>query len=138
MQAPSAGDQQPWHFVLITERATLDAIPGFHPHAKMVFEAPAAILVCGEPSLERHKDYWVQDCAAATENVLLEIADRGYGGVWLGVYPRMDRVEGFRRLLRIPESVVPFALIAVGRPGESKTPKNLFRPERVHDNAWTG
>ena len=78
MNAPSAGDQQPWHFVVITERSLLD------PHAKMLREAPAAIVVCGDPSLEKHKGYWVQDCSAATENILLEIADRGYGGVWLG------------------------------------------------------
>lgn len=136
MNAPSAGDQQPWHFVMITERSLLDTIPSLHPHAKMLRGAPAAILVCGDPSLEKHKGYWVQDCSAATQNILLEIADRGYGGVWLGVYPRMDRVEGMRVLLGIPESVIPFSIIAVGRPAEEKEPKNVFRPERLHDNGW--
>ena len=138
MNAPSAGDQQPWHFVVVTERSLLDAVPSFHPHAKMLLEAPAAIVVCGEPALEKHKGYWVQDCSAATQNILLEIADRGYGGVWLGVYPRTDRVEGMRALLGAPESVVPFSIIAVGRPAEEKEPKNVFRPERLHENRWTG
>jgi len=138
MNAPSAGDEQPWHFVLVTERSLLDAVPSFHPHAKMLHEAPAAIVVCGDPALEKHKGYWVQDCSAATQNILLEIADRGYGGVWLGVYPRTDRVEGMRALLGVPESVVPFSIVAVGRPAEEKEPKNVFRPERLHENRWTG
>jgi nitroreductase len=138
MNAPSAGNQQPWHFVAITERSLLDAVPSFHPHAKMLREAPAAIVVCGDPSLEKHKGYWVQDCSAATQNILLEITDRGYGGVWLGVYPRTDRVEGMRALLGIPETVVPFSIIAVGRPAEEREPKNVFRPERMHENRWAG
>jgi nitroreductase len=136
MNAPSAGDQQPWHFVLITDRKLLDAIPTFHPHSKMLAEAPAAILVCGDLSLEKHQGYWIQDCSAATENILLEIADRGYGGVWLGVYPRMDRVKGLRNLLQIPEHIVPFALVAVGVPNEQKEPKTVFREERIHMNGW--
>ncbi len=136
MNAPSAGDQQPWHFILITDRKLLDAVPAFHPHSQMLHEAPAAILVCGDLLLERHKGYWVQDCSAATENILLEIADRGFGGVWLGVYPREERVNGLRKLLDIPEHVIPFALIAVGRPAEHKGPKNIFREERIRTNAW--
>ncbi len=138
MNAPSAGNQQPWHFVVITDRAVLDKIPEVHPYAAMLKEAPAAILVCGDLTKDTHKDFWVQDCSAAAENILLEIADQGFGGVWLGVYPRTDRVEGMRALLGAPESVVPFSIIAVGRPAEEKEPKNVFRPERLHENRWTG
>jgi nitroreductase len=136
MNAPSAGNQQPWQFVIITERKLLDEIPKIHPYAQMLHQAPAAVLVCGDPDLEKHEGYWVQDCSAATENILLEIADRGFGGVWLGVYPRTDRVEGIRRLLKIPERIIPFALIAVGHPAERKEPKNEFRKDRIRYNYW--
>ena len=136
MNAPSAGNQQPWRFVIVTERSILDKIPGIHPYAEMLKQAPAAIIVCGDLDLESHKGYWVQDCSACTENILLEIADQGFGGVWLGVYPREERVEGLRKLLNIPENVVPLALIAVGYPAEQKPPKNEFDKSRIRYNSW--
>jgi len=136
MNAPSAGNQQPWRFVIVTERSILDKIPGVHPYAEMLKQAPAAILVCGDLGLDTHKGYWVQDCSACTENILLEIADQGFGGVWLGVYPREDRVDGLRKLLNIPENVVPLSLIAVGYPAEDKPPKNEFDKSRIRYNSW--
>ena len=136
MNAPSAGNQQPWHFIVINDRVKLDAIMNIHPHSKMLKEAGVAILVCGDLSLQPHEGYWVQDCSAATENMLLEITEKGLGGVWLGVYPREDRVKGLQSLLRLPENVVPFALVPVGYPAENKEKKNIFRPERIHINEW--
>ncbi|MBN2323943.1 MAG: nitroreductase family protein [Spirochaetes bacterium] len=136
MNAPSAGNQRLWRFVIITERSILDEIPSVHPYSSMLKEAPAAILVCGDMDLEEREGYWVQDCAAATQNILLEIADRGYGGCWLGVYPREDRVEGLRRLLNIPGHIIPLSLIAVGIPAEKKPPKNEFDKSRITFNRW--
>jgi nitroreductase len=136
MNAPSAGNQRPWQFVIITERKLLDEIPKFHPYSLMLHEASAAILVCGNLECEKHKGYWVQDCSAATQNILLEITDQGLGGVWLGVYPREDRVEGLRKLLNIPEQIIPFSLIAVGYPAEEKPPKNEFDHSRIKYNRW--
>ena len=137
MSAPSAGNQQPWHFVVITEKNLLDRIPEFHPHALMCREADLAILVCGDPSLEKHKGYWVQDCAAATENLLLAVHALGLGGVWVGVYPRDERVAGFRKLLNIPEEVIPFAVIPIGHPAEQKPPRpDRYNVARVHNNRW--
>ena len=71
MSAPSAGNQQPWQFVIITERQKLDVIPTFHPYAGMVKLATVAVLVCGDTRLDKNKGYWVQDCSAATQNLLL-------------------------------------------------------------------
>jgi nitroreductase len=136
MNAPSAGNQQPWHFIVINDREILVEITKIHPYAQMLDQASCAILVCGDLDLEKHKDYWVQDCSAATQNILLSIADRGFGGVWLGVYPRQDRVEGIRKLLRIPERIVPFALISLGVPAEEKKPRDEFKKERVRYNFW--
>ncbi|MGA2479498.1 MAG: nitroreductase family protein [Spirochaetia bacterium] len=136
MSAPSAGNQQPWHFITITDRSLLQKIPEFHPHSRMLKDAPAAICVCGDPALEKHPGFWLQDCAAATENILLEITAQGYGGVWIGVYPVEDRISNLRRLLGIPENIVPFCLISLGRPAERKEPKDLFRADRVHLEKW--
>jgi nitroreductase len=136
MNAPSAGNQQPWHFIIINRRELLEEITRIHPYAQMLHEAPSAILVCGDLDLERHEGFWVQDCSAATENILLEIVDQGFGGVWLGVYPKKDRVEGIRALLGIPKRIIPFSLIAVGRPAEKKEPKREFREERIRYNEW--
>jgi nitroreductase len=102
MAAPSAGNQQPWRFVVMTDRTALNSIPTFHPHAKMVLEAPCAILVAGDLTAEKHKGFWVQDCSAAVENMLIAIQDKGLGAVWLGVYPREERVAGFRNLFSLP------------------------------------
>ncbi|ABZ84064.1 NADH dehydrogenase/nad(p)h nitroreductase, putative [Heliomicrobium modesticaldum Ice1] len=136
MSAPSAGNQQPWHFVVIRERALLDQIPAFHPYAGMVKQAPVAILVCGDETMEKYKGFWVQDCAAATENLLIAVEALGLGAVWVGVYPEANRVEQFRKLLAIPDHVIPFALIPVGYAAEKPAPANRFEPSRIHYDRW--
>jgi nitroreductase len=136
MCAPSAGNEQPWQFVIIDQRPILDEIPRFHPYAKMVLEAPVAVLVCGDMDRDLHKGYWVQDCSAATENLLIAAVEKGLGGVWVGIYPRDERVRALRELLEIPESVVPFALIPLGYPAEEKQAANRFDAGRVHYNRW--
>lgn len=136
MAAPSAGNQQPWHFIVLDDRKVLDAVPEHHPHSSMIREAPVAILVCGDISAEKHQGYWVQDCAAATQNMLLAVTDLGLGAVWLGVYPREDRVRGLRGLLGLPEHIIPFSLIPIGRPAEEKPPAGRFDSGRIHYNRW--
>jgi len=136
MYAPSAGNEQPWDFIIINERGILDKIPEFHPHAQMLKQAPAAILVCADITREKHKDMWIQDCSAATENILIEITAQGLGGVWLGVYPREERIKGLKELLAIPAHVIPFSLIAVGFPAERKLAADRFNPQRLHLNKW--
>lgn len=136
MNAPSAGNEQPWHFVIIHDRKILNAIADFHPFAQMAREALVAILVCGEPDLEKHKGLWVQDCSAATQNMLLEITSLGLGGVWVGVYPREKRMDGIRELLKMPSNIIPFSLIPLGYPAEKKEPNNKFLPDRVRLNSW--
>jgi len=137
MAAPSAGNQQPWHFVVITDRARLDAIPAFHPYSKMVLQAPAAILVCGDPDGKKWPTFWDQDVGAATQNILLAARDLGLGTVWVGVYPEKDRMEGFRKLLGIPENIIPFSFIPVGWPEGHFEAVNRFRPELVHQENWS-
>jgi len=137
MSAPSAGNERPWHFIVLTDRALLDEIPKFHPYAAMLKQASVAILVCGDVNLEKHKGYWVLDCAAATENMLLAVHARGLGAVWCGVYPTEDRVVNLQKLLKLPDHIIPFSLIPVGFPAaEARPAGDRFDGSRVHDNTW--
>jgi nitroreductase len=136
MMAPSAGNQQPWQFVVVDDRAILDQIPQIHPYAAMTAESPLAILVCGDLSVEKHKGYWVQDCSAATQNLLLAAHALGLGAVWTGIYPRQDRVEAFQKLLRLPSTVMPLALIPMGYHAERSGRVERFDSSRVHHNSW--
>jgi nitroreductase len=136
MQAPSARNQQPWQFVVIDDRVVLAKIPTFMPNAAMVAKAPLAILVCGDLGLEKSEGYWVLDCAAATQNMLLAAHALGLGAVWCGVYPREPRMEGLRRLIGLPENVIAHGLVVLGYPGEQVQPEDRYRSERVRRNHW--
>ena len=136
MYAPSAGNQQPWHFILLDDRRLLDEIPKFHPYALMLREAPAAIVVCGQPHASKFKDLWVQDCSAATQNLLLAAHAQGLGGVWLGLYPDEERVDRVRDLLKIPYDTLAFSLVALGHPAMTPKPPERFVPEKIHRNGW--
>lgn len=136
MSAPSAGNQQPWRFVVINERELLDAIPDVHPHSRMLLQAPLAILVCGDLQIANRADFWVQDCAAATQNLLLAARALDLGAVWTGVHPRQERQEGLRDLLHLPQHVVPFALVAIGHPAVEQMQVDRYNEERIHYNKW--
>lgn len=136
MNAPSAGNEQPWYFIVVDDRKILDHIPTFHPHSKMLYEAPLGIVVCADISNVKYPEYWPQDCSAATQNILLAIADMDLGGVWLGVYPREDRVKKLQELFGLPGHIIPFSIIALGYPAEQKPPKDIFEPHRIKHNSW--
>jgi nitroreductase len=134
--APSAGNQQPWHFIIIDDRNILNVIHTFHPSAKMLIDADKAILVCGDLNLEKLKGYWMIDCAAATENILLAAHAMGLGACWLGIYPREGRVAGMRKLIQLPVHIIPFALLSLGYPAEKKSFEERFNTSRIHHNKW--
>lgn len=136
MAAPSAGNQQPWQFVVITDKKVMHGIPQFHPYAEMLREAGCAVVVCGDLSLERHKGYWVQDCSAATENILIAAQSIGLGAVWLGVYPVEERVTALKRLLELPQDIIPLCILSIGFPAEKKEPADRYDKSKIHMNRW--
>ena len=136
MAAPSANDHRPWHFIVVRKREILEGITKVHPFSDMLKQAGAAIAICGDRALERQEGYIVEDCSAATQNILLAAHARGIGGVWLGVYPRSDRMEGIGRVLGIPDTVVPVSIVSLGYPAESKPRENRWLQERVHIDHW--
>ena len=136
MFAPSAGNEQPWQFIVLDDRKFLDEVPTICATASMCRQAPLAILVCSDSSLEKYPGFWVQDCSAAMENLLLAAHALGLGAVWAGVYPMNDRVEAFRNRLYLPEEITPFALAVLGYPNEDPATPKRYKEERVHYNGW--
>jgi nitroreductase len=132
MSAPSAGNEQPWHFIIINDRKILDEIPKVHPYSQSIKTASVAVVVCGDLKLEVHKDFWVQDCSAATENILIAAVGLGLGTVWIGVHPVADFVRTVRKILSIPKKVTPLCLIYVGYPLDGKPARTQYDEQRVH------
>lgn len=138
MAAPSARNLQPWAFIVVTDRGIMNTLADRLPYAKMLNEASAAIVVCGVPEKagDSPEGYWVQDCSAATQNILLAIESLGLGAVWTGVYPRPDRVDIVREVLGIPQNVFPLNVIPVGYPKGENRPKDKFKPENIRWEKW--
>jgi len=136
MSAPSAGNAQPWHFVVVTDRKILDGIPEYSPYAAMCRHAPAAVLVCGDLSLEKFPGYWALDCSAAIQNMLLAARALGLGTVWTGIYPTEDRIVAFSKNFNLPENVKPHSLVVMGWPDAEFKRQDRFKPERIHRNTF--
>lgn len=134
MAAPSANNRQPWHFIVVKDRALLNSIMQAHPYTKMLAQAPMAIVVVADTATS--SSYFQQDCAAAIENLLLAARALGLGTVWCGVYPNQDRVTAIAELFKIPEPFAPIAVIAVGHPAEEKGRVDRYQESRVHHNTW--
>lgn len=136
MAAPSARNQQPWEFIVITEKDLLEKIPTINPYTQMAPKAPLAILVCGNLDIETSPGYWVVDCAAATQNLLLAAHALGLGAVWTGTYPNEDRMDGYTELFNLPEHILPHSLVVLGYPNKNPPHQDRFQAERIHYNRW--
>lgn len=136
MHAPSACNQQPWHFLVVTERERLNAITEVHPFAQMLKQAPLAIIVCADQTLETCPGNWPVDCSAAMQNLLLAAHAIGLGGVWVGIYPREERVTEIRKLFSLPGYIQPLALAAIGYAKNPLPVVDRFNPSRIHRETW--
>lgn len=133
MSAPSACNQQPWHFIVIRDNNILNEISKIHSGFHTLKNSPLAILVCGEPQIAKLEFYWEQDCSAATQNMLLAAKALGLGSVWLGINPRGgEDSERISEILSIPEHIKPFSIVSVGYPDECITPSDRFDEKKVH------
>jgi nitroreductase len=135
MAAPSARGLDPWRFVVVTDRRTLDRLAVVHPYAKMLKHAGACIAVCGDRAVA--PDFWVQDCSAATENILVAASMLGLGTCWLGVHPRAERERSLKEVLRVPDEVGMLCLVAVGKPKRVPEPRTRYDEANVHQETWT-
>jgi len=138
MAAPTGRNVQPWQFIAVNDKAILDKLTDALPYAKMLASAGAAIVVCGDLEIARAgktEQLWVQDCSAATQNILLAAESMGLGAVWTAAHPYDDRVKAVVETLQLPEHVVPLNVIPVGYPTGVDKPKDKWKPERLH---WNG
>lgn len=138
MAAPTAINYQPWRFVVVSERAELDAMADVLPFAKMLRQAPLAIVVCGQTTWMEGQEnpYWQQDCSAATQNLLLAAEALGLGAVWTGVYPDQERASKLSALLNLPENVQPLCAVPIGHHDGSTKPRDKWKPENIHYGKW--
>lgn len=137
MNAPSARNYQPWHFIVTHNRQTIDLLAELHPHGKMLQNSPLAILICGDSDIEKTESYIIQGCSAATQNLLLGAHDAGLGSVWLGVHPRKERMEAMKKVFKFPDNIIPVALISLGYPNEEKPWNDNFDSEKIHLETWS-
>jgi nitroreductase len=136
MAAPSAGNEQPWQFVVVRDRKVLDVVANANPYGGMARDAQVVVIICGDLDRDQRPGFWVQDCAAATENLLIAANAAGLGAVWCGTYPREERMGPIAAILGLPENVVPFAVVPLGYPGEQPAKVDRYDPGRVHFDRW--
>ena len=132
MYAPSAGNAQPWDFIVVQDQATRNRIAAIHPYGGMAAEAPLSIIVCGNEQAEKFPGFWPQDCAAAIQNILLAAYDMGLGTVWTGIYPVKERVANFVKEFQLPAHIIPMANIVVGHPDMPSKIPNRVDMAKVH------
>ncbi len=138
MNAPSAGDGRPWHFVVTTDRAQLDALADAVDEGNPMFkQAPAAILICLDESLEKFKGFGPQDCSCAAQNLQLAAHELGLSTVWVAVIGVPPRVAGCRKVLGVPEHIKPFALFPLGVPGEHLEAEYRYDEKKIHRGMWS-
>ena len=140
MAAPSADNSQSWRFVVITDKALLARIPEVQPFARMAAKSAVTIVVCGDPraDADQGQHYWVQDAAAAMQNMLLAVNGLGLGACWCAVHPHPPFEQGIRALIGLPEPVCPLGLCVIGRPAVQVKPVDRFDAAKVHYNGWQG
>jgi nitroreductase len=137
MAAPSAGNQQSWRFVVVTDRGQLDRLAAATEYSGMLKRAPLAIVVCGDTTSEKYpEDYWVEDCSAAMENLLVAAHAIGLGACWLGYHPRGERKARAREILGLPEGIDTLGVASIGYPAEGKPPGERYRTDFVHQDRW--
>ena len=139
MAAPSAKNKQPWAFVAVTDRNTLNMMANGLPSCKMLSQASAAIVVCGDMKKVTNdidKSYWTQDCSAVTQNILLAAEAMGLGAVWTAAYPYKERTDVVTKALQLPGDILPLNVIPIGYPTGEDLPKDKYKPENIHWEKW--
>ncbi|MEG1936040.1 MAG: nitroreductase family protein [Rikenellaceae bacterium] len=137
MAAPTGMGREAWAFILIDKREVLDSLASGLSNAQMLFQAAAAIVVCGNTNkapMEVDSSYWVQECSAATENILLASQTMGLGAVWTGAWPRKERMDHIRKTLNLPPNLIPLNVISLGYPQREEPPKDKYKSENIFWN----
>ena len=133
MSGPSACNKTPWEFYVVTNPDMLDKLHGVTRFTKI--DAPLAIIVCGNLSRAlplQLESYWVHDCSAASENILLAATDLGLGSVWCGIHPQKRAEKKVREILGLGDKLVPLNIIYIGHPDQIQEPRDQYQEKYVH------
>jgi len=134
MAAPTATNCQPWEFIVVDDQEQVKELKKNMPFGK--YNAPLCIVVCGNPSISNHvtaaRMFWVQDCSAAIENMLIAAVGLGLGSVWCGIHPIPTLAKRIRSVLNIPDHVFPLGMIEIGYPAEEKPARTQYNERRIH------
>ncbi len=136
MAAPSAKNTQSYEFIVIKDKNTLQQIPIFHPFSKHVPNAQVAIVVCGNTKLQAAPGHWIPDASNASMNILLAAHSLGLGAVWTTFYPYEDRTAGIRKLLNLPDHIMPLNVIPLGYSTEKGNYQDRFKTDKIHYEKW--
>lgn len=136
MYAPSAMNLQPWHFIVINSLNVINETVKSVPHAEMIKQSGAAILICGDSSIEKNESWLIQNCSAAVQNILLAAFDLGLGSCWIAVHGMDEVVKNLKDQFKLPSEIIPIALVAIGYPEEEVKTEERFKMEKVHFNKW--
>lgn len=132
MQAPSAGDGRPWHFIVTRDAQKLEALAEKVDNGNaMIKEAQAAILLCSNESKEGFPGFYPQDCACAGQNIYLAAHELGLGTVWVATWNVPPRIQGCEEVLNIPEGLKPFALFPIGIPNEDLGAEDRYNEDLI-------
>jgi nitroreductase len=134
--APSAHNFRPWHFVVVREKSSLEAIAEFHPYGKMLPKAGCGIIVCGDSEKQKSEGFLVSDCSAAIQNMLLAAHGLGLGAVWCGLHPVPQLTGPMAELLKLPSTVIPVGIIALGHKTEDREAPDRYEDSKVHFDQW--
>jgi nitroreductase len=137
MAAPSAGNQQPWRFVVVRDKEVLGQLAEATPYSSPMGRAPVGLIVLGDTTAEKHPGYWVQDCSAAVENLLIAAHCTGLGGVWIGVHPQPEREAAVAAIVKAPEGLRPLCMVALGRPESPGPVVDRYDADKIRLNHWT-
>ncbi|NCB94718.1 MAG: nitroreductase family protein [Clostridia bacterium] len=132
MQAPSAGDQQPWEFYVVTDREMIQSLSQTSPYAACAANAPVVIVLGYRTNDLIFPEYAQIDLSIAQENIWLETSELGLGGVWLGIAPLQDRMDAVRKVMNLPENIEAFSIFALGYPAEKRVQRDRFDGTRIH------
>ncbi len=136
MLAPSAGNAQPWEFIIVKSKEAREKIAQVNPFAQMAIEAPLSIIVCGNLKEEKYPGFWQQDCSAALQNLMLAAVELGLGTVWTGVYPVEERVKQVQEYFNMPEHILPMGIVVVGHPDQKTGTVDRFKAEKIHNEKY--
>ena len=142
MAAPSAKNSQEWVFIVLREPEIYKTFSEVHVNAFAMKTAQAAILVCADLSKEQDpgQGWWIQDCSAAMENMLLEATDLGLGSLWLGVHPKPERIACLKEVCKLPEGIEPLGIVALGEPTKDRPAIDRYLEAQVfldtYGNPW--